>query len=348
MQNNLTGEQFDKLQNALLSAFTTPTKLKIMVRIGLGKNLHDISSIQNLTEAIFDLITWAECHGQLEKLLTAARNERGGNPGNDLLRSVYEELELLPQQTRLKQPLQNIIQQDGEIVTSCLNPWKFDLEEFIRDCKRELLKEENKQGLVGIAVPYDVAAFSKCVCQRLKEKLGDNNIPNIGEPVKLEYKITNINSLVKNIKKYENNLKFSDIIVPVQIDSSKRISKEMAASFWQLICEEFADNIKKRLIIIMFCNKRTYFPRHEKVVILNPPRYFTIVDLDDWLINVTDALNWQHIKAQWQDKIIKECYDNDITRLEIQSVYLHLQRVLPILQERHNRNLTPEAFINLL
>ena len=343
MLEKLTGKEVKKLEDALLSAFPTPLKLKRMVRIGLEKNLGEISN-EYLLDAVFKLIEWAESHGKIKELLTAACDEeRGGNPGNPKLKCFCKQL--LPQLPVSEQFAQNFRSEQVERIW--LNPWRFDLDEFIRDCMKELLKEENKQGLVSIAVPYDVPFFSKNVCLRLKERLGDENIPRVGEAIKLEFKITKVEQLVAQIKNYENNLKVSDVIVSIQIDSSKRNSKTMAAEFWQRLCGEFTENIQNRLIIMMFCNKTTYFPRDKKVIILNPPKCFTIVDLDGWLVEITKALNWQHIKERWQKKIIQECRDKDnYEGLNIQSVYLHLKRAIPLVQERHKRQLSPEDFLN--
>jgi hypothetical protein len=82
---------------------------------------------------------------------------------------------------------------------------------------------------------------------------------------------------------------------------------------------------------------------------VEPPQYFTVVDLDDWLIDVTRALKWQHIKEQWKDKIINKCCSEaNIQKLEIQNVYYHLGIAIPLLQERHKRQLSAEDFLNTL
>ena len=214
----------------------------------------------------------------------------------------------------------------------------------------QLLKEENQRGAIGLGIPYDVADFSNCVCQRLKEGLDDDNIPYVGQPTKVEYSITNVSQLLKSIERYENQLTISDVIFPIQIDASKSNSKKMVADFWQQLIQcQFIDSIEHRLILVMFCSKKTFFPKCEKMFLPKPPKFFKKVDLDEWLIRVTKALGWWEIKDQWENKIIQECcFEGNQSNLEIVSVYSHLKYVLPILQERHNRNLTAQEFINLI
>lgn len=74
----LTGAQFEALQNALIGAFDLST-LRQMVRIGLDEDLAAITGCTNLREAAFELIRWAERTSRVDALLTAAR---GANPSN--------------------------------------------------------------------------------------------------------------------------------------------------------------------------------------------------------------------------------------------------------------------------
>jgi len=76
----LSDHQRDELQEAMLSAFPEPQRLKEMVKLKLGKNLPEISSPNNtLDTVIFDLIELAKSEGWLEKLVTKAQEH---NPGN--------------------------------------------------------------------------------------------------------------------------------------------------------------------------------------------------------------------------------------------------------------------------
>ena len=86
---SLTGSQAKQFQEALLSAYPSRSALARMVKFGLDKNLDTITSSGNLSEAVFELITWAEAQGRLETLLSAARAEA---PGNALLQNLERRL----------------------------------------------------------------------------------------------------------------------------------------------------------------------------------------------------------------------------------------------------------------
>lgn len=88
----LTGEQREQLHKALLSAFPTHDDLKMMVSFKLGKNLYHITGEGSLEKVVFELISWAETHGQLDELITQAHVANPGNP--DL--SEYVEKHLRP------------------------------------------------------------------------------------------------------------------------------------------------------------------------------------------------------------------------------------------------------------
>lgn len=76
----LTGKQVQQLEKSLLSAYPTKSKLKRMVRIELDKNLASIAGGNNLSDIIFELISWAESEGLLDELITKAHQHNLGNP----------------------------------------------------------------------------------------------------------------------------------------------------------------------------------------------------------------------------------------------------------------------------
>lgn len=76
----LTGQQFENLQTALLSAYRSKSGLARMVRFSLDENLNVISSGGNLSEITFDLIEWAESNGQVNDLIVGAYRSNPGNP----------------------------------------------------------------------------------------------------------------------------------------------------------------------------------------------------------------------------------------------------------------------------
>lgn len=73
--NDLTGQQFETLQAALLSVFTDRFELEKMVRFALEKNLNTIAGGENLDQITFRLITWSETYGKLPELILAAQKE---------------------------------------------------------------------------------------------------------------------------------------------------------------------------------------------------------------------------------------------------------------------------------
>ncbi len=76
----LTGQQFENLQIALLSAYRSESDLARMVRFSLDENLHSIAGGSNLSQVTFDLIQWAESNGRLDDLISGAYRSNPGNP----------------------------------------------------------------------------------------------------------------------------------------------------------------------------------------------------------------------------------------------------------------------------
>ena len=87
--NRLNGEQRNKLSQAILSAYPTFAKLKMMVSYELDRNLDSIAGGSNLEEVVFNLIDRAKTEEWLEDFIHAARN---ANPGNSDLKAIAEEL----------------------------------------------------------------------------------------------------------------------------------------------------------------------------------------------------------------------------------------------------------------
>jgi hypothetical protein len=87
--SELSGDEFERLQAALLSAFPTRDDLALMVKDGLNENLEAIAAPASLSVAVFALIRWAQAQGRLDELVAAARKE---NSGNTKLSAFAEEL----------------------------------------------------------------------------------------------------------------------------------------------------------------------------------------------------------------------------------------------------------------
>ncbi|KST67302.1 toll/interleukin-1 receptor domain-containing protein [Mastigocoleus testarum] len=81
----LSGEQRQKLRDALISAFPSKASLEQMLAFQLNKNLDVIAGGTNLKEVVFNLIKTADAEGWVEKLIYAAREE---NPGNQSLKDL--------------------------------------------------------------------------------------------------------------------------------------------------------------------------------------------------------------------------------------------------------------------
>lgn len=97
---DLNGGERRKLREAIISAYPSDIKLKMMVSDELEENLNAISGGENLEEIVFELINWAEAKGKLKLLIDAACQS---NPGNPDLQAVRKKIH--------KQELQEILNQ---------------------------------------------------------------------------------------------------------------------------------------------------------------------------------------------------------------------------------------------
>jgi hypothetical protein len=84
----LSGRDYQQLQHALLSAFSSDT-LKQMLFFELGESLETIVSGGNLADTVFGLIRWAVAQGRLDDLIAGARSF---NPGNADLQAFVEQV----------------------------------------------------------------------------------------------------------------------------------------------------------------------------------------------------------------------------------------------------------------
>ncbi len=90
----LTGEQYEKLVKALMSAFPLKSKLTQLLKFKLDKLLDIIVPDGSLQDIVFKLIEVAEAEGWTKDLVLAAREE---NPRNSELLLVAQELDLASQ-----------------------------------------------------------------------------------------------------------------------------------------------------------------------------------------------------------------------------------------------------------
>ena len=86
---SLSGEDFKKLQEAMLQAYPNKSDLEQIVRFYLDENLDEIAGGNTNKNIIFNLISWAESTGKLKILLEKIYQDR---PDNSKLQKTVEEL----------------------------------------------------------------------------------------------------------------------------------------------------------------------------------------------------------------------------------------------------------------
>lgn len=79
-----------ELNDALLDAFRSYSQLQQMVRFQLDENLREIASDTNLSDAVFQLIEWAESGGHLTRLAEAALEAK---PDNMKLKAIAAKMQ---------------------------------------------------------------------------------------------------------------------------------------------------------------------------------------------------------------------------------------------------------------
>jgi len=83
----LAGSERKKLRQAIINAYPSKAKLKMMVSDELEENLDAIAGGENLDEIVFNFIEWAESQGKLETIIDAAIRT---NPGNEELKEFQQ------------------------------------------------------------------------------------------------------------------------------------------------------------------------------------------------------------------------------------------------------------------
>ena len=89
----LSGEQREKLHDALIDAFRDKSSLEQMLSFQLNKRLYEITSETNLREIVFKLIKKAEAQNWVKDLVDAALRENPGNPKLKGIAKLVEEIE---------------------------------------------------------------------------------------------------------------------------------------------------------------------------------------------------------------------------------------------------------------
>lgn len=78
--NDFPGRLFKQMHSALTSAFRDRDELRMIVRTELDANLETIAGAGTYSDAIFDLIRWAESTDRIADLVTKARVANATNP----------------------------------------------------------------------------------------------------------------------------------------------------------------------------------------------------------------------------------------------------------------------------
>ena len=98
----LTGDQYSRLEQALIKAYPDRAKLGRMVRITFEKSLSEIAEGANHTERVDQLIEWAESKGKVVDLIRGAHRR---SPSNEQLRSFC--------QAHCRELLEDVVEQDN-------------------------------------------------------------------------------------------------------------------------------------------------------------------------------------------------------------------------------------------
>lgn len=344
----LNDDQWEPLQEALVSAFPSISKLRMMVKLKLKKNLNVISESNELSEVTFTLIETADTEGWMENLITAAREHI---PGNELLNKFHDGYFTTNSFLNKNQPITLFEERKTSIqelkkeqaVTEpsyrALNQYYFDLEALIEQSLSEL---DGQRGLVGLAVPCDDDAFQENFCQRLKDEIGRSNI-QIKRPLALNPLVNSVERAVRVIKGYKQILQIGEIICPIQVQVFDPNSS-IPDKFWQIISAEFENTSEHRLIMLMVGSEDSVFPKG--VIKIEAPK-FTTTHVHRWVVKVTKYQGWaEQVIGQWKQHMIAGCCLDDPKSglLDIRYVYDYLDYTMQLLQGSHSA----EAFLQEL
>ncbi len=136
----LTGKQYEQLQQALIAAYPKVEALRRMVRFRLNQNLDAIAMGGNLNSIVFNLVETSQAQGWTAQLIVMARES---NPGNPKLLAFAQEVGLAPttQATHNMNVIELRIQlnqfDDVELETFCMNNFRKVYDKFSRGLRRD-------------------------------------------------------------------------------------------------------------------------------------------------------------------------------------------------------------------
>ena len=130
---SLSGQQRQKLQEALINAFPDKLSLERMLSFQLDKKLDKIAGGANLEDVVFNLIKKAEAENWVENLISAARKS---NSDNQLLKDIAAELlsnyQPVPATSPSSESLPKITQQQKVLILAAI-PHGLRLDKEIRE-----------------------------------------------------------------------------------------------------------------------------------------------------------------------------------------------------------------------
>jgi formylglycine-generating enzyme required for sulfatase activity len=141
---SLSGEQYQRLEEALLHAFRDKLSLRRMLKQGLDKNLNEIAGGDDLQNIVFKLIDKADAEGWVPDLINAGLKSI---PKSKLLQDIAAEL--LPNDPNLTvisplhKPLAKLTQQQKILILAAI-PHGLRLDNEIREIEEAILRSRNR------------------------------------------------------------------------------------------------------------------------------------------------------------------------------------------------------------
>ena len=122
-------------------------------------------------------------------------------------------------------------------------------------------------------------------------------------------------------------------------------SSSIPLDFWQKLQDAFQGDFNYRLIVVMVGSEDCVFP--PSAVLLYSPQ-FEQVHAFQWIRDITQFLDWMHLREAWMQKMVDRCLCGDVPGgcLDVGLVYEHLEYTLSLLQ--NNPSLSAEAFLDQL
>jgi hypothetical protein len=316
----LSGEQVERLQKALLGAFPNRPGLRQMVRFKLEVHLDEIAEGNDLSEVIFNLITWVETQGRLQELLLGACEMR---PDNKDFKRLLVDCKIKPQPAAYEYN----------------HPWMFDLETLVEDFFGMFLiqKIQKQAGLLGFTVPLTEPAptFLKHLCARLHLECRRRDVSIAAKDIVIS--VDGIKTTVEQaksqiIRQCKPTLQRKHVLCTVQaLDSDK------ALSLWREIQAVFQDDMQYLLVLIMGVKSGCLL---EQVHTLQAP-HFPEHHIITWTYNIIRSRGWSDPEddlaraAKLYMEHIRDSSQRNVN-LDVDTMYAVLESTLREIQDYDN------------